>query len=111
MELEDEEGSDDDAKARAHNAIEGSDMATLLRHSPCRLPLLKAGDCVQFDSRLLHAGSANSVRERRVIFYFSFRARSAQLPSGYESSLLEHLRGRYCLEDDGRLSERATPLS
>lgn len=38
---------------------------------------MPAGSCALFDSRLLHAGTANRSQSSRVLFYFSFQRRNA----------------------------------
>lgn len=47
----------------------------LLLSSPQQRGLLRAGDAILFDSRLLHCGSANTSLRRRVLFYVSFKAK------------------------------------
>jgi hypothetical protein len=102
-----------------------SDWSRLLRHSKWCAPLLNQGDCVLFDSRLMHFGSANSsdVDEaspsgptaeevwgpgrRRVLFYLSLRARgsgSGWRGCGFDKpgTLLNDLRGRYFLGEGQR---------
>jgi len=82
----------------AHEAFNlgGASKDNLLRTTPRQLGLLKQGDASLFDSRLLHGGSANASPRRRVLFYFSFKARGAVTPSG---SLRRELRGEYQLKD------------
>ena len=82
----------------AHAQFNGEpgQRAALLRRSPRRLGLLSRGDLAIFDSRLLHAGSANSSGRRRVVFYFSFKAKDARrVPPG---SIRDELRGAQSLE-------------
>ena len=79
----------------APQAADESEFAELLRHSAVRVPLLRCGDCVIFDSRLLHCAGANRSPTRRVTFYFSLKARDAMPPPG---TLFERLRGRYRLD-------------
>jgi len=81
----------------AHLAFNGEPAAKaeLLRTSPRRLGTVRAGDATVFDSRLLHGGGAND-QGRRILFYFSFKAReSPRLPKG---SLLTSLRYRHSLD-------------
>ena len=63
--------------AEAHAAFYADDASRakseLLRTSPQALGLLRTGDASLFDSRLLHAGGANTSPRRRVLFYFSFK--------------------------------------
>ena len=84
----------------AHAAyLTGADEKTrLLRTGPVTRGLLRRGDATLYDSRLLHCGDANDSRERRVLFYFSFRARGAPEPSN-AGSLQHGLRGKYSLQD------------
>eukprot|EP00966_Prymnesium_polylepis_P065866 1528221-Prymnesium_polylepis.1 len=106
-----DDGSDGAAAAATSDDDAGDDgMAELLRRSPCRVPLLRRGDAICFDSRLLHAGGAHAGGARRVLFYFSLRARRAALPEGYRSSLLDDLQGRFGLDAHGRLEERRESL-
>ena len=42
---------------------------------PRRLGVMRRGDAVVFDSRILHCGSANESEARRAMFYFSFSRR------------------------------------
>ena len=77
----------------------------LLQRAPCRAPLLRRGSCALFDSRILHCGSANSSGRRRVVFYFSLKARghgNGWKGGGfiYPGTLLDELRGRYSLSSD-----------
>ena len=44
----------------------------LLSSAPRRLGVMRRGDAVVFDSRILHCGSANESEARRAMFYFSF---------------------------------------
>ena len=44
----------------------------LLSSVPRRLGVMRRGDAVVFDSRILHCGSANESEARRAMFYFSF---------------------------------------
>lgn len=46
---------------------------TLLKTQPAVLGLLRKGDCVIFDSRVLHCGTANRSDMSRALFYFSFK--------------------------------------
>ena len=50
-----------------------------LQTTPRRLGLLRAGDAILFDSRLLHCGGANDSTRRRAIFYFSFKRKGASV--------------------------------
>jgi len=71
-----------------------------LNRTPHKLNLLSTGDASLFDSRTLHAGSANRDK-RRVLFYFSFRDKLQRKPSyGTENtgSLKSSLKGKHDLE-------------
>ncbi|KAG8461428.1 hypothetical protein KFE25_010615 [Diacronema lutheri] len=57
-----------DTKARGAGA--GADF---LATADAQLGCLDTGDATLYDSRLLHAGGANSSRERRVLAYITFR--------------------------------------
>jgi ectoine hydroxylase-related dioxygenase (phytanoyl-CoA dioxygenase family) len=56
-----------------------TDRERLLQGSPNHVAALSSGDAIMFDSRLLHCGTANTSVRRRVIFYFSFRAKGGEL--------------------------------
>ena len=78
----------------AHERFNGEpgEKLQLLRSSPRRIGTLPAGAATLFDSRLLHGGGENA-QGRRVLFYFTFKAReSPRLPKG---SLLVSLRYRH----------------
>ena len=93
----------------------------LLQRAPCRAPLLRRGSCALFDSRILHCGSANSSGRRRVVFYFSLKARghgNGWKGGGfvYPGTLLDKLRGQYSLATDATslvpcVEEVAAPAS
>ena len=93
----------------------------LLQRTPCRAPLLRRGSCALFDSRILHCGSANSSGRRRVVFYFSLKARghgNGWKGGGfvYPGTLLDELRGQYSLATDATslvpcMEEAAAPES
>jgi len=85
-------------RAAAHDAFNegGTVKDELLRTSPRVLGLLKQGDVSLFDSRLLHGGGANLSGRRRVLFYFSFKAQGARVPTG---SMRRELRGEHRLAD------------
>ena len=74
-------------RAEAHAAFYADDASVakseLLRTAPQALGLLRTGDASLFDSRLLHAGGANTSPRRRVLFYFSFKVRPRRPPAGY----------------------------
>ena len=44
--------------------------------------MVRRGDAVMMDSRVLHCGSANESEARRVLFYFSFRVAAAHVALG-----------------------------
>jgi len=56
-----------------------TDRERLLQGSPNHVATLSSGDAIMFDSRVLHCGTANTSIRRRVIFYFSFRAKGGEL--------------------------------
>ena len=53
------------------------------------------GDAMLFDSRTHHFGGENRSPRRRVLFYFSFKAKGENEWAG---TLLDHLRGEHDLE-------------
>jgi len=74
----------------------GRQRVALLREKPNHLGTLKTGDANLIDSRLLHCGTGNESFKRRVLFYFSYRAKGARTAPG---SLLTSIRQRgYTLE-------------
>ena len=80
---------------RAHASWYDEKVGYLAR-TPVRVGLLRKGDLLLFDSRILHCGGANDAAEgaRRAIFYFSLKARAARkVPGG---TLLGALRGSGC---------------
>ena len=86
----------------APDADDDSEFAELLRQSAVRVPLLRRGDCIFFDSRLLHCAGANRSASRRVTFYFALKARDATPPPG---TLFQRLRGCYRLDVNQRALE------
>ena len=87
-------------KASAHTRWYESKSA-LLREAAPRVALMRAGDMLIFDSRVLHCGGANvdaagggaEGGRRRAIFYFSLRTKAARgLAPG---TLKGALRGEY----------------
>ena len=67
--------------------------------------MLQTGDANLIDSRLIHCGGANGSVKRRVLLYFSFRARGARTAPG---SLLTSVRREgYTLDN---AEEWAPPL-
>ena len=60
-------------------------------------PCLRKGDAIIMNSALIHAGGANTSRDR-PIFHFSFKVQDAY-PGGRLSSLREDLREKYSLRD------------
>ena len=62
---------------------------------PRLAPRLRCGDAILMDSALVHAGGANTLRDRPV-FHFSFKLPDVY-PGGRLSSLREELRGRFTL--------------
>jgi len=80
----------------------------LLRASALRVPLLRSGDALLFDSRVLHFGTAHTgCAPRRVCFYVSLRRAVAEngrwSGCGFSQpgTLLDALRGRWQLSRDG----------
>ena len=58
---------------RAHAALgHAGQKAEFLRSCPSRLGVMPAGACTLYDSRLLHAGGANSDTRGRWLFYAGF---------------------------------------
>jgi hypothetical protein len=111
-------GAIDSKKAEAESAVvsaepEACAWEQLLRASVLRVPLLRSGDALLFDSRVLHFGSAHTGgAPRRVCFYFSLRRAVAGdkrwTGCGFSQpgTLLDALRGRWRLSRDGaRLEE------
>eukprot|EP00965_Chrysotila_dentata_P040997 1359522-Pleurochrysis_carterae.AAC.1 len=79
-----------------YNSSVASDMDDLLSTAASRVGLLRAGDCIIFDSRLMHCASANTSCSRRTLFYFSFRRQhGAQHIPG---TILQSLAGKFSLD-------------
>lgn len=68
----------------------------LLRSRPVALGALSKGACGIYDSRLLHAGTANRSDSPRAIFYFSFKNPKIGYP-GNPSSMRPELAGKLTL--------------
>jgi len=51
----------------------------LIRSMPHSVGHMPAGACALFDSRLLHAGTANTSKKSRILFYFSFQRKDANV--------------------------------
>jgi ectoine hydroxylase-related dioxygenase (phytanoyl-CoA dioxygenase family) len=64
----------------AFHSEDATEYQDTLRSHPCTTGIMGCGDAIVFDSRLLHCGSANTGRRRRVLFYLSFRRPSVYLP-------------------------------
>merc|ERR1719387_2035249 len=84
----------------------GRERVALLRTMPNHVGTLGVGDANLIDSRLIHAGTSNDSRRRRVLFYISFRRRGKVTPSG--SLLYKFRRAGYGL-DNTDLWVDATP--
>lgn len=69
----------------------------LLRTHPSVLGVLPKGACAIFDSRCLHAGTANRSTQPRAIFYCSFKSPRVGYP-GNPSSMRPELAGRFTLQ-------------
>jgi cation transport regulator ChaB len=96
---DDDDANDDDA-----NEEHATRVAALLDSWSTWRADLSAGDVTLFDSRCLHAGSANTSPRRRVLFYFSFvKAEHASASCG---TLLDSLRGKHTISDLGRPNRR-----
>ena len=79
-----------EAHERFNNRDDGGrERVALLREKPNHVGVLQTGDANLIYSRLIHCGGANASTKRRVLFYFSFKAKSARVPAG---SLLTSLR-------------------
>ncbi len=74
-----------------------------LRKADCRLALLKKGDAVLFDARVLHAGGANDIDKgaTRVMLNFSFRNPKVKDNLGYKGSIMPGYVGAMNLGDVG----------
>ena len=102
-----------------YDPTEDDEVAELLSDSTCRIPLPRTGDAVAFDARTLHCGSAHTAHggPRRVLFYCSFMRRrgcKGWHGAGFDQpgTLLDSLRGKFCLDGAGRLvteQDRTTP--
>uniref|UniRef100_A0A7S3EQ43 Phytanoyl-CoA dioxygenase n=1 Tax=Haptolina ericina TaxID=156174 RepID=A0A7S3EQ43_9EUKA len=70
----------------------------LLQRCPRRLGLLKAGDAILFDSRVLHCGGSNDSASRRALFYFSFKRKGARVDeyAGTMDAELQRRRLKLC---------------
>lgn len=64
----------------AYHSENATDLEDVLRSHPCVTGIMRCGDAIVFDSRLLHCGSANRSMRRRVLFYLSFRRPGIPLP-------------------------------
>lgn len=95
-----------DAHTRFNDRDDGGRArVALLREAANHVGTLGAGDANLIDSRLLHCGGANGSTKRRVLFYFSFRAKGARTAPG---SLLTSIRREgYTLKE---ADEWAAPL-
>lgn len=62
------------------------------------VPLLKRGDALLMDSRLLHCGLGNRSDRERTLFYFTFRRNGDADSEFRQSSLRQSLRDRYELD-------------
>lgn len=82
------------------------DGVKALEAFPRCAPLLKRGDAVVMDSALVHAGGANTLRNRPV-FHFGFKQTYAY-PGGRLSSMRESLRGVHSLKE---LIQRAQTIA
>ena len=79
-----------EAHERFNNRDDGGrERVALLREKPNHVGVLQTGDANLIDSRVIHCGGANASTKRRVLFYFSFKAKGARVPAG---SLLTSLR-------------------
>jgi len=75
----------------------GRERVAMLRERPNHLGVLQTGDANLIDSRLIHCGGANESSKRRVLFYFSFRAKGARTAPG--SLLFSVRREGYTLDN------------
>ena len=57
----------------AHEHRSEADLRAYLATTPSRLALLRTGDALLYDGRILHCGSENVGGEPRVLFYVTFR--------------------------------------
>ena len=88
----------EEAHARFNDKDDGGrERVALLRETPNHLGVLATGDANVIDSRLMHCGTGNDSRSRRVLFYFSFRRRGKVTPSG--SLLYKHRRAGFGLDN------------
>jgi len=86
----------------------GRERIQILREKPNHLGVLNTGDANLIDSRLIHCGGGNDSAKRRVLFYLSFKAKEARVPSG---SLFYHLRrAGYTIGDIDEWVENGQPL-
>lgn len=87
---------------RAHAIFRRADAATAAAAVGCErleAPLLRRGDALIMDSRVLHCGQANLSASERTLFYCTFRRAGNADAEWLQSSLRESLRDRYPLED------------
>jgi len=64
-----------------HDQLNGQGTKNEMLSNVCsKLSLLKQGDCSIFDATTLHAGTANRSKDRRRLFYFTFRSLSMADP-------------------------------
>ena len=86
----------------------GRQRIQILREKPNHIGVLSTGDANLIDSRLIHCGGGNDSAKRRVLFYLSFKAKEARVPSG---SLFYHpRRAQYTLQDIDHWVEKGEPL-
>lgn len=78
-------------KEETDRFLDPSQKDEVISSSDCRLSLLKKGDAVVFDARILHCGNAN-VGNPRALFNFSFRNPKVTGDLGYDGSM----RPGYC---------------
>ena len=88
----------------AIDIFDGGDMDAKddqLRNADCRLSLLKKGDAVLFDARVLHCGGANDadLGKTRVMLNFSFRNPKVTGDIGYKGSIMPGYVGAMSLGD------------
>jgi ectoine hydroxylase-related dioxygenase (phytanoyl-CoA dioxygenase family) len=83
-----------DESSRDENTDSPKDA--LLRSQPSVLGVLPKGSCGIFDSRLLHAGTANRTNTSRAILYFTFKNPKIGYP-GNPSSMRPELAGKLTL--------------
>ena len=85
-----------DKKKSANEEFSPKDK--LIASTPVVLGTLTKGSCAIFDSRLLHAGGANTSSKSRALLYFTFQNSKVARQGGHPGSLLKNLADKWTLQ-------------